>query len=64
MITTLQNVSENQVDFADETSKFALGVGGAMAALVGLWGMTCIASALISAGFMSVLQSYFIALIG
>lgn len=28
MITTLQNVSENQVDFADETSKFALGVGG------------------------------------
>lgn len=35
-----------------------------MAALVGLWGMTCIASALISAGFMSVLQSYFIALIG
>ncbi len=64
MITTLQNVTENQVDVADETSKFALGVGGTVAALVGLWGMTCLASALVSAGFLNVLQSYFVAIIG
>ena len=64
MTTNTQTTSRNQVDAGYETSTFALGAGMAMAALVGLWGTACLASALIGAGPLNVLQGYFTAIIG
>ncbi len=64
MTTTTQTTSRNQVEAGYETSKFAFGAGIVMAALVGLWGTACMASALVSAGPLNVLQGYFTAVIG
>ncbi len=64
MTTNTQTTTRNQVDAGYETSKFALGLGMTMAALVGLWGTACLASALVSAGPLNVLKGYFTAVIG
>ena len=64
MTTNTQTTTRNQVDARYETSKFALGVGMTMAALVGLWGTACMASALVSTGPLNVLKGYFTAVIG
>ncbi len=64
MTTNTQTTSRNQVDAGYETSKFAFGAGIVMAALVGLWGTACMASALVSAGPLNVLKGYFTAVIG
>ncbi len=53
-----------QVDAAYETSKFALGVGLSMAALVGLWGAASLISALASNGPAGLVKSYLTAVIG
>ncbi len=64
MTTNTQTTTRNQVDAGYETSKFALGVGMTMAALIGLWGTACMASALVNAGPLNVLKGYFTAVIG
>ncbi len=64
MTTTTQTTSRNQVEAGYETSKFAFGAGIVMAALVGLWGTACMASALVSVGPLNVLQGYFTAMLG
>ena len=53
-----------QVDATYETSKFALGVGLSMAALVGLWGAASLISALVSNGPAGLVKSYLTAVIG
>ncbi len=53
-----------QVDATYETSKFALGVGLSMAALVGLWGAASLISALASNGPAGLVKSYLTAVIG
>ncbi len=53
-----------QIDTTYETSKFALGVGLSMAALVGLWGAASLISALASNGPAGLVKSYLTAVIG
>lgn len=64
MATDTQTKTGKQVEAGYETSKFLLGLGIVMAALVGVWGTACIASALIGSGPLNLLKSYFTALIG
>jgi hypothetical protein len=64
MTTNTQTTTRNQVEAGYETSKFALGLGITMAALVGIWGTACLASAMISMGPLNVVQGYLTAVIG
>lgn len=64
MTTNTQTTTRAQEDVGYETSKFALGVGIVMAALVGLWGATCLISALVNVGPLNIVKNYFNALIG
>lgn len=64
MAANTQTTVRTQEDAGYETSKFALGVGIVTAALVGLWGLACLLSALVNTGAISLLKSYFTALLG
>ncbi len=64
MNTNTNNAKGTEVDAAYETSKFALGVGITMAALVGIWGVASLVSALTSNGPVNLVKSYFTAVIG
>ena len=55
---------KTQIDAGYETSKFALGVGITMAALVGLWGTACLVTALAGVGPINLIKSYFAAFLG
>jgi len=64
-MTAITNTkTKTQVEVGYETSKFALGAGMIMAALVGIWGTVCLLNALISIGPMNVVKGYLTALIG
>ncbi len=64
MTYKIESVEKNQIDAGYETSKFALGVGITMAALVGIWGSACLISALAGTGPINLIKSYFAAIIG
>ncbi len=64
MTANTHTITKNNVDTGYETSKFALGLGMSMAALVGLWGTACLVSALISTGPLSLVKIYFTAVLG
>jgi len=64
MTTNTNTANRTQVDAGYETSKFALGVGFSMAALVGLWGVASLVSALAGNGPVSLVKSYVTAVIG
>ncbi len=64
MTANTHTTTRNQVEAGYETSKFALGLGMAMAALVGIWGTACLASAMVSMGPLNVVQGYLTAVIG
>ncbi len=64
MTTNTHTTTRNQVEAGYETSKFALGLGMTMAALVGIWGTACLASAMVSMGPLNVVQGYLTAVIG
>lgn len=64
MTTNTNAAKKNRVDAGYESSKFALGVGIAMAALIGLWGTVCLVSALAGNGPVNLVNSYFNALLG
>ena len=64
MTTNTNTTTRTQAEAAYETSKFALGTGMAMAALVGIWGTACLASAMISLGPLNVVKGYITAVIG
>ncbi len=64
MTTTTNTTTNTQIDAGYETSKFALGAGMTMAALVGIWGFACIASAMMSMGPMNVVKGYLTAVVG
>ena len=61
---TNTNTTRTQVDAGYETSKFALGVGIAMAALIGLWGTVSLISALASNGPIGLIKAYVSAVVG
>lgn len=64
MTYKIESAKKNQVDSGYETSKFALGVGMIMAALVGIWGSACLISALAGTGPINLIKSYFTAILG
>ena len=64
MTTTTNTTTNTQIDAGYETSKFALGAGMTMAALVGIWGFACIASAMMSMGPINVIKGYLTAVVG
>ena len=64
MTTNTNTANTTQVDAGYEASKFALGVGLSMAALVGLWGVASLVSALASNGPLSLVKSYLTAVTG
>ncbi len=53
-----------QIEAGYETSKFALGVGMATAAMIALWSTACMASVLMSNGFAGTAKALFIAITG
>ncbi len=64
MTTNTHTITKNNADAGYETSKFALGLGMSMAALVGLWGTACLVSALMSNGPLNLVKSYLTAVLG
>jgi len=64
MTTNTNTTTRTQVEAGYETSKFALGAGMTMVALVGIWGFACLASAMVSMGPLNVVQGYLTAVIG
>lgn len=64
MANRIETSKGTQIDAGYETSKFALGVGITMAALVGLWGAASLVSALAGAGPINLIKSYFTAVLG
>jgi hypothetical protein len=64
MRTNTQVTHKTQVNAAYETSKFALGTGITMAALVGIWACACMISALASGGIGGVIKGFITAVTG
>ncbi|MBV5307443.1 MAG: hypothetical protein J0652_12200 [Desulfobulbaceae bacterium] len=65
MRTNTQVIQETQVNTGYETSKFALATGITMAALVGIWAVACMISALLhSGGIGGVVQGFITAVTG
>lgn len=58
-----EHIKDN-IDLKEETSRTALGIGIAMAALVGLWGVACLIGGLASSGLGGVIRGYFTAIFG
>jgi hypothetical protein len=52
------------VNVGEETSKVALGIGIALAALVGLWGTACLIGGLASSGILDTGAGYIKAVLG
>jgi len=64
MTTNTKQITNTKVDAGYETSKFTLGVGMIMAALVGIWGAACLVNALVSNGPVNLVKSYLTAVTG
>jgi len=64
MTTNTNTTTTTQIDAGYEASKFALGAGMTMVALVGIWGFACLATAMVSMGPLNVVQGYLTAVIG
>ncbi len=64
MNTKTQTASSPHLDAAYEISSFALGVAMTMASLVGVWGVTCLTSAMSTIGPLDVVKGYLTAIIG
>lgn len=58
-------INENtNIDINDEIMGFSFKVGMALAALVGIWGLTCLVSGLVNAGVGGMLKGYISAITG
>ena len=64
MTTNTNTTTRTQVDAGYETSKFALGVGMATAAMIGLWATACMASMLMSNGLVGTAKALLTAITG
>jgi len=62
MKTTVEK--QSQIGVIHETSTFALGVGIVSAALVGIWGLMCLVSALSSNGPVNLVKGLISAITG
>lgn len=64
MAANIQTITQTQAKVGYETSKFALGVGMASAAMIGIWATTCMASVLLSNGLGGTFKALFTAITG
>ena len=64
MNTPIITQDKIQVNLADEVMGFTLKAGIALCALIGIWGVTCIISTMISAGPIAMLRGYITAITG
>ncbi len=64
MTTNTQTTTRTQTEIGYETSKFALGVGIATAAMIGIWATACMASAVMSNGIGGTVKALFTAITG
>ncbi len=62
-IKTYENISDH-ANVKDETSKTALGIGIAMAAVIGLWGVACLIGGIASSGVGGIVVGYIKAVTG
>jgi hypothetical protein len=53
-----------KVDVADETMKFVLKVGKVVSALIGIWAVSCLVSAIINIGPLQMVKGYITAITG
>jgi len=56
--------AQEQIDGEYEVSRFALNVGMGMAALIGIWGLTCLVGGLTTNGIGGLLRGFWIAVTG
>ncbi len=64
MTANTQTTTRNKAEVGYETSTFALGVGIAAAAMIGLWATACMASVLINNGIGGTIKGLFTAILG
>lgn len=64
MTANTQTTSRTRVDAGYETAKFALGVGGVAAAMIGIWAVICMASVFLGNGFGGVIRGLIGAITG
>jgi len=64
MTANTNTTTKTQVEAGYETSKFALGVGMAAAALIGVWAVACMTSVLLSNGFAGTAKALLTAITG
>ena len=64
MTTNTLTTTRTQAEIGYETSKFALGVGIATAAMIGIWATACMASVLMSNGIGGTAKALFTAITG
>ncbi len=64
MRATTNTKSEVRTDIGYEVSRFSLGVGIAMASLVGLWGFACMIGGLATNGTGELLKGFLTAVTG
>ena len=64
MTENTQTTTRKNANVGTETSDFALGVGMALAAMIGIWGMVCLVSAFMTVGPLDLVKGYFTALFG
>lgn len=64
MNTNTTTTTGTHIDATYETSKFALGVGLSAAAMLGVWGLVSLVSALLMNGPANLVKSYLTAVTG
>lgn len=64
MTTNTETTIRTQAEVGYETSKFALGVGIATAAMIGIWATACMASAVMNNGIGGTVKALFTAIAG
>ena len=64
MITPTITKEKIQVNLADEVMSFTLKAGTVLCALIGIWGVTCVISALANAGPLKMIRGYLTAITG
>ena len=64
MRTTATAKTETRTDVGYEVSRFTLGVGIAMASLIGIWGFACMIGGLATSGTGELLRGFLTAVTG
>lgn len=64
MKTIVRTNNQTETDLEHEVSGFLFNVISASALILGVWGVACLVSGLLSGGIVSLVQGYFTAITG